>query len=69
MMNFTDAVNNMINGKRMIRTPWTGLYVCIMPGQGYIWIIRKDSVNATNADIYTPSVDNMLANDWIVKTN
>jgi hypothetical protein len=68
-MNFIDAMNNMLAGKRMIRMGWSGFYLIIITGQNYIWSIGKDSVNNTNTNIYTPSIDDILATDWIVKVN
>ena len=70
MMNFIDAVNNMLSGKRMIRTGWSGYYLSILNGQNYIWSIGSSGdAPKVNAAIYTPSIDDILANDWIVKTN
>lgn len=68
MMNFTDAMQNMINGKKLIRMGWSGFYLIILSGQNYVWSVGKDSANATNANIFIPSVDDILASDWIVKT-
>lgn len=69
MMNFMDAVNNMINGKRVIRQPWAGFYLCILPNQDYIWSVGQDSKNSTNSGIYTPSKVDINANDWIALKN
>lgn len=71
MMNFMDAVQNMIGGKRMIRTglEWGGRYIIILSGQDYIWSIGKDNMSSTNSNIFLPSIDDILAKDWIVKTN
>jgi len=69
MMSFMDAVNNMLAGKRMIRPSWNGYYAMILNGQNYIWTIGKDTATATNSNIYEPSLDDILATDWIVKTN
>lgn len=67
-MNFTDAMQNMINGKKLIRMGWSGYYLLILSGQNYIWSVGKDSATSTNANIYCPSIDDILASDWIVKT-
>jgi len=68
MMNFIDAVGNMQAGKRLMRTGWLAYAVSILPGQAYIWSIpsRNDSA-VVNAAIYVPSVQDIQANDWIVK--
>lgn len=69
MMNFMDAVVNMINGKHVTRQGWSGFYLTILTGQNYIWSVGKDSSSSTNSNIYTPSVDDLMATDWIVKVN
>lgn len=66
-MTFMDAMNNMIAGKHLIRMGWSGFYLTILSGQNYIWSVGKDSANATNANVYTPSIDDIFATDWIVK--
>ncbi len=69
-MNFMDAVVNMINGKRVIRATWGGFYLSILSNQDYIWNIGSGgSKPIITATIYTPSVDDMMATDWMVKTN
>ncbi len=68
MMNFMDAMNNMMTGKHLVRMRWSGFYLTILSGQNYIWSVGKDNVSATNAAIYVPSVDDICATDWIVKT-
>lgn len=67
-MIFMDAVNNMIEGKHLARSGWSGYYLVILSGQNFIWSVGKDSASATNAVIFIPSVDDLFANDWIVKT-
>lgn len=65
-MNFMDAVNNMINGKRLIRQGWGGMYLAILSGQNFIWSIGSGSGKVINASIYTPNIDDIFAADWIV---
>lgn len=69
MMGFIDAVNNMFNGKRMIRPKWNGYYLIILDGQNFIWIISKDNVGNANVNIYTASIEDIQATDWIIKPN
>lgn len=69
MMNFMDAIQNMIGGKRLLRMNWSGNYLVILPGQHYIWSVGSDNINSTNSNIFTPSINDILATDWIVKTN
>lgn len=67
-MNFIDAVNNMINGRRLIRQGWAGYYIAILSNQNYIWHIDNGTDKpVVNSSIYAPSVDDILANDWMVK--
>jgi hypothetical protein len=67
-MNFMDAVNNMSSGKRMIRQGWAGFYLAILNNQNYIWNIGNGNDKPViNAILYTPTLDDILANDWMVK--
>lgn len=67
-MNFIDAVNNMGEGKKMNRKTWSGIYIMSLQGQSYIWEIGASNRNPTiNANVYTPSIDDILADDWTVK--
>lgn len=67
-MNFMDAVMNMVNGKRLIRTGWSGMYLSILNNQNYIWSIGNGSEKPIlNATLYMPSIEDIQANDWIVK--
>jgi hypothetical protein len=67
-MNFIDATNNMLAGKYLIRQSSSGEYCAIFPMQNYIWKIFPDSDKPIiNAIIYTPSQEDILATDWIVK--
>lgn len=68
-MNFTDAVVNMVNGKRVTRPTIPGSYLAIMDGQEYIWIFTNSTKPSVNAAIYVASLDDILATDWQVKTN
>ena len=68
-MFFTDAVINMQAGKRLIRTGWSGYYLTVLYGQSYIWSIGlSGSQPSVNASVYTPTTDDILASDWIIKT-
>jgi hypothetical protein len=68
-MNFLDAVDNMINGKKLIRQGWAGYYLAILSNQNYIWNIPNGNDKPViNVALYTPSVSDISANDWIVKT-
>lgn len=68
MMNFNDAVNNMLNGKRMMRSNWQGYYVAIMPGQSYIWQVGSTNTKIDpNVNAYTASIEDIFATDWMVK--
>lgn len=67
-MNFADAVNNMINGKKLVRPKYSGLYLAILDGQNYIWSIGTNVDRAIiNANIFIPSIDDILATDYSVK--
>ena len=68
-MNFTDAVSNMCLGRKLVRPSWTGFYVTVISGQSYIWQIGN--TNATpqpNAVEYVPSLSDITATDWSVKS-
>lgn len=68
MMNFIDAVGNMLAGQRMLRSDWTGYAISILPGQSYIWSLpNKGSSPFINAAIYIPSIEDIQALDWIIK--
>lgn len=68
-MNFMEAVANMQIGERLYRSKWQGYTMNIIPGQGYIWSIPlSTTAPRIDAAIYTPSIEDILANDWIVKT-
>lgn len=70
MMNFVDALTNMINGKKLMRQIWSGSYIAIYSGQSYIWQIGSTNKNPEpNAITYIPSIDDLLATDWMVKLN
>jgi hypothetical protein len=69
MMNFSQAVNNMTAGQRLIRAGWGGFYLAILPNQAYIWTIGTSKTPAVNATIYTPSVEDIQATDWMLTTN
>ena len=70
IMDFMDALQNMINGQRMMRIKWVGYWVCILPTQAYIWTIPVGGKNpAVNASIYIPTIEDLSATDWIIKTN
>ena len=67
-MNFSDAVNNMLLGKRLIRQTWAGYYVAIIPGQSYIWEIGNTNTKPEpNITTYTPSIEDIKATDWNLK--
>lgn len=67
-MGFMDAVNSMISGAKCVRQSWmVGFYVCILGNQSFIWNVAKDTSNTTNSSVYVPSINDILANDWVVK--
>lgn len=67
-MNIIDAVANMKSGARMVRKEWSGKYISILYGQSYIWMIGdNNSHDIINANVYTPSIEDISANDWMVK--
>lgn len=68
MMGFIEAVNSMTNGSKCIRQGWTGFYLCVLSGQNYIWAVSKDTANNTNSSVYVASVNDILAQDWIIKS-
>jgi hypothetical protein len=69
-MNFIDATNQMLNGKMVVRPKWQStFYLSILNNQNYIWHVDNGTDKpSVNASIYSPTVDDILANDWIVKT-
>lgn len=68
-MNFMDAVGNMTAGKRVIRQGWAGYYLAILNNQNYIWSIGNGTEKPVlNASLYIPTLDDIMASDWIVKT-
>lgn len=69
-MNFNDAVNNMIAGKRLMRPHWVGYYTYILPNQSYIWTVSNSNDKPTvTANVYIASIEDILADDWILKIN
>ena len=66
-MNFMDAVSNMSAGKKLIRPYWSGYYLSILSGQSYIWTLGNTGGLTINAGIYTPSIEDINATDWVVK--
>lgn len=70
MMNFQDAVQNMLSGKRVIRSGWGGYYLTILQGQSYIWTVPTAGNTPTvNASIFIPTVDDITATDYMLKIN
>jgi hypothetical protein len=67
-MNFTDAFNNMLAGRRLYRDKWDGNYITIIKGQNYIWNIAPPLPNmGVPATVYTPTIADLQANDWNLK--
>lgn len=69
-MNFIEATTGMLNGQSMVRQKWSGAgyLVMIIKGQGYIWTMPFVNDKPTiPASLYTPSVEDILATDWIIK--
>ena len=68
-MNFMDAVDNMIAGKKLMRRDWSGYYIVIMVAQHYIWSIGSSNTTPSiNAHIYIPNIEEIYATDWMIKT-
>jgi uncharacterized protein DUF2829 len=68
-MKFMDAVSNMLSGERLLRTRWQGYTINIIPGQSYMRSIPLTTTSARIDDsIYTPSIEDIMADDWIVKS-
>lgn len=69
-MNFTEAVDSMVDGNMVIRKNWqTGYALAILPKQTYIWSIAEGGSNPViNASIYIPKIDDIYATDWQIKT-
>lgn len=67
-MNFSDAVVNLVNGKKMMRQKWGGYYILLINGQSYIWQIGSINIKSDpNVVVYIPSIDDILAQDWFIK--
>lgn len=67
-MNFMDAVSNMINGERLQRTKWQGYTVTCVLGQSYIRSVPLiNTAPRIDDSIYTPSIEDIVATDWVVK--
>jgi hypothetical protein len=65
-MLFTEALDELINGKYVARESWDSLfkYLIFMPGMTHIWqILYHPTPNAGN---WMPSVEEMKASDWKV---
>lgn len=70
MMGFMDAVSNMLAGKRLTRPAFTGFYIAILNNQSYMWSIPNSNAgDKPSVTAFTASVDDVLATDWMVKTN
>lgn len=69
-MIFDDAINNMLSGKKLMRPKWNGYYATILTNQNYIWLIPSTNTGIkAEVQTYTPSVEDLLATDWMVKVN
>lgn len=67
-MTFTDAVNQMRLGEKLVLPKWNGYYAVILEGQNYMWLIGMGGTSSTiNATVYTPDVSDILSTEWIVK--
>lgn len=67
-MNFMDAVNNMQAGRRLIRQGWAGYYLTMLANQNYILnVANGNDKPVVNIVLYTPTIEDILASDWIVK--
>lgn len=69
MMDFMQAVINMQDGERMIRVNWIGFYLTILHGQNYISAIGKGDRNNPGVSVFIPSVEDIIADDWMIKLN
>lgn len=69
-MNFMDAIKTMQTSKRLTRPSWIDYYIAIIPGQTYIWKIgNTNQSHQPNVTEYVPSLADIAATDWMVKTN
>lgn len=67
MIDFYNCISHLQKGNRMLRPGWE-YYLSLMPNQSYIWIVGNGNPNPTiNATIYNPSINDILATDWIMK--
>lgn len=67
-MIFKEAFDLMLKGEKLFRPHWAGYYATVLYNQNYIWQIAMTGTTAViNATIYTPSVQDILANDWTLK--
>src|SRR5580700_11820730 len=65
-MKFSEAVENLVQGKYLTRPEWqkTGEYVALMPGMPHIWKILTQP--APNAGNWLHTLVDLLAEDWLV---
>lgn len=67
-MDFMTAMQKIMGSFEVYRKSWSGYYVACLRGQSYLWKIGDTNQIANiNASIYVPSVDDIFANDWMVK--
>lgn len=67
-MNFMDAVTRMQNGNMASRPKMNAYYLTILPNQTYIYSVGLGGATPTvNVSLYTPSVDDIQATDWVTK--
>lgn len=67
-MTFNEAIKVMIHGSFTARKSWVEEYLAILPKQDYIFCFGKTKdPGALNAYVYTPSVSDINATDWMTK--
>ena len=49
------------------REEWIKNFLMIIPKSSYIAVVSNNIAQSPSVTIYTPTIDDILANDWIIK--
>ena len=66
-MNFMEAVASLKMGKTCTRLSNQDSYIVLLQKQNYVWQVNGQPTQpAINATVYSPSIKDIEATDWIV---
>lgn len=64
-MNFQDTWKLLQEGEVISRSSWDSSYIALLPNVNHIWYVDFD-MEGVNSCNYTPTIQDLLANDWQV---